>query len=117
FWGKSAGAVSHTFFNAANCVTGSSASRCELADPATLDAKTPPAGCTLYLDDGTAPCSAWIVGCSPGSRSIENDPGETVCGNGVGQPGEVCDGLDLNGKTCESEAPTTPFGTLACNAT
>jgi hypothetical protein len=115
-WGNTAGSVTNQFFNAATCVSGSSASRCELADPSTLEAKTPPAGCTLYLTDAVAPCSMWIAGCSPGARSIEDgEPGEPSCGNGVGEAGEACDGLDLNGKSCESEAPSTPFGTLTCS--
>lgn len=38
-----------------------------------------------------------------------------VCGNGIAEPGEVCDGGDLAGATCES-AGHAP-GTLACAAT
>lgn len=67
-WGSEAGAEDSAFFNAGTCVTGAKAKGCQLADPATLDARTPPAGCTIHLDDGTAPCSAWIRGCTPGAR-------------------------------------------------
>lgn len=65
--GGEAGAENNAFFNP-SCVSGDKAKGCQLADPLTLAAKTPPAGCTLYLDDGTTPCSMWIKGCSPGQR-------------------------------------------------
>lgn len=68
-WGETAGTATEVFFNAATCVVVDKASKCEIADPATLAAKTPPSGCTLYLDDDGAPCSAWIAGCTPGDRS------------------------------------------------
>jgi hypothetical protein len=67
-WGSEAGAENAAFFNAGTCVTGAKAKRCQLADPGTLDARTPPAGCTIYLNDDAAPCSAWIRGCTPGPR-------------------------------------------------
>ncbi len=71
-WGDAEDAVSEPFFNAGDCVDGTKAKKCEIADPTTLAAKTPPAGCTLYLDDdGTAPCSAWIAGCTPGGRNTD----------------------------------------------
>ncbi|MGD2116382.1 MAG: hypothetical protein PVG07_15110, partial [Acidobacteriota bacterium] len=40
--------------------------------------------------------------------------GEPVCGNGVIEAGEVCDGANLGGETCQSQGFTG--GTLACNA-
>lgn len=66
-WGSTAGAENQAFFNP-SCVDGATAKACRLADPSTLASKTPPSGCTIYLDDGTAPCSVWIRGCSPGQR-------------------------------------------------
>jgi hypothetical protein len=64
--------VSQPFFNALDCVGGGKAKGCLLADPATVAARTPPPGCTLYLaDDGPAACSVWIKGCTPGSRVLE----------------------------------------------
>ncbi len=68
-WGNSEGAETETFFNAGTCVIAGKATKCQIADPTTLAAKTPPSGCTLYLDDDGAPCSAWIAGCTPGDRS------------------------------------------------
>lgn len=68
-WGSASGQETNTFFNTGTCVAGDKAKRCQLANPATLAAKTAPAGCTLYLADGVAPCTAWISGCSPGARS------------------------------------------------
>jgi len=67
-WGATMGAEAKVFFNATTCSVGGNARRCQIADPMTLDAKTPPAGCTIYLDDAGAPCSAWIRGCTPGPR-------------------------------------------------
>lgn len=64
-WGATEGAENQTFFNAVSCVAGTKAKGCQLADPATLAARTPPAGCTLYLDDDGANCSAWMRGCTP----------------------------------------------------
>lgn len=37
------------------------------------------------------------------------------CGNGDAESEEVCDGEDLRAKTCATEAPLTPFGTLGCH--
>src|SRR5262249_28279623 len=34
----------------------------------------------------------------------------------LSEGGEVCDGLDLNGQTCATQAPTTPYGVLTCSA-
>jgi hypothetical protein len=68
-WGAASGSENNAFFNDATCNVGGKAKKCQLANPATLAAKTPPPGCTLYLNDGVAPCSAWIPGCSPGARS------------------------------------------------
>lgn len=67
-WGSTADTVTSEFANDATCIAGSKAKKCELAAPSTLAAKTPPAGCTIYLDDAGAPCSAWIRGCVPGPR-------------------------------------------------
>jgi hypothetical protein len=68
-WGDASGSEVNSFFNGATCVVADNAKRCQLADPLSLSSKTAPAGCTLYLDDGVAACSAWISGCSPGARS------------------------------------------------
>lgn len=39
-----------------------------------------------------------------------------TCGNGVIDPGEVCDGSNLGNETCASETMgSEPFGTLFCN--
>jgi hypothetical protein len=43
-----------------------------------------------------------------------NNP--AVCGNDTRETGEVCDGTDLGGETCASQAGCTG-GTLACNGT
>jgi|SRR5512139_1764750 hypothetical protein len=69
-WGGAADETVNAFFNAATCLKGSKAKGCELADPASLSAKTPPDTCTVHLDDGVQPCAAWIPGCTPGPRNI-----------------------------------------------
>lgn len=83
-WGSSSGAETNAFFNAGSCVAADKAKRCQLANPASLDSKTAPAGCTLYLNDGVAACSAWISGCSPGARRdtgvlLKDANGSTIC--------------------------------------
>jgi hypothetical protein len=39
------------------------------------------------------------------------------CGNGVLDPGEECDGTNLNQKTCADVVSNRPSGALACSAT
>lgn len=48
------------------------------------------------------------------SESATTCPADCGCGNGVLNPGEACDGSDLGGATCESEAGQG--GVLACNS-
>lgn len=67
-WGAQSGSETNSFFNGGTCVSAGKAKRCQIGDPLTLASKTPPTGCTLYLNDGATPCSAWIPGCSPGAR-------------------------------------------------
>lgn len=38
-----------------------------------------------------------------------------TCGNDLAENDEPCDGADLHGKTCATEAPDTPYGTLSCD--
>ena len=83
-FGATAAAVAESFFNAATCVTGGKAKQCLLADPATVAARTPPAGCTLYLaDDASATCQVWIKGCTPGSRVLGATAGCSRVVNGI----------------------------------
>jgi hypothetical protein len=64
---------------------------------------------TLSLETGTLGCTADcrfdISGCSAKA---------TVCGDGVADPDEICDGSDLRGDTCELLGLSG--GTLACTA-
>jgi hypothetical protein len=70
-FGPNPGAVSQTFFNAATCVVAGKAKNCLLADPTTVAARTPPPDCMIHLaDDVLSTCSAWIKGCTPGSRTL-----------------------------------------------
>lgn len=110
-WGSSQGAETESFFNAATCVASGKASKCTVADPTTLAARTPPAGCTIYLADNAGSCSAWVPSCVPGSRPNTATP---VCGDGQATGSEACDGSDLLNQTCQSAGFL--HGTLACTA-
>jgi len=87
-WGNTAASVASSFFNGGTCVVATNAKSCQLADPSSLAAKTPPAGCTLYLDDGVAPCSAWIAGCSPAPRAASSVVWKDVSDNLIGVENE-----------------------------
>ncbi len=82
-WGGESVGATNSFFNDATCVASGRAKRCTLADPATLESKTPPASCTIHLDDGVTPCSAWIAGCTPGSRAASLSRTVDESGNNV----------------------------------
>jgi len=92
-WGPASGQETNVFVNDATCNVGGKAKRCNLATPATLAAKTAPPGCTLYLADGVAPCSAWISGCSPGARSaagaVVKDVNGVVVGTALDSSGQA----------------------------
>src|SRR5262245_56041575 len=50
-WGVRTGSEPNTFANAATCISGTSASKCEFGAPGSLETITPPDLCTLYLKD------------------------------------------------------------------
>ncbi|MFH2007020.1 MAG: hypothetical protein ABI333_10585, partial [bacterium] len=63
--------------------------------------------------------ACWLSGCifdDSGRRySVSNNNNDVaVCGNGVREAAEVCDGAELAGQTCESQG--FDGGTLACRA-
>lgn len=60
-----------------------------------------------YLDQCTGRLATWLA----------TGSGLPACGDALADYGETCDGADLNGKTCATEASSTPYGTLACNGT
>ena len=70
-WGGEAGQAVNAFFNAGECIVGTSAKACLLADPTTAEAITPPASCTLHMSDGGEACSVYIAGCTPGLRKAD----------------------------------------------
>ncbi len=61
-------------FHKLSCVKYRSARRCKLAKPHTLEARTPPADCTLHVADSTGRCSTWVRGCIPGVRELPDFP-------------------------------------------
>lgn len=65
----------------------------------------------VALDGGTLPLD--VVTCNAELASCQ----AVTCGNGTAEYGESCDGAALQGKTCATETPSTPYGALACNGT
>ena len=57
-WGDRSGSETNALANAATCVGGSSASKCELGGLGTVEAITPADVCTIYLKDSGAECAA-----------------------------------------------------------
>jgi hypothetical protein len=95
-WGEDPGAVTSAFFDA-TCIEGAKAKGCTLADPASLAAKTPPAGCTLHLSDANGPCSAWIAGCTPQRGAVNKQvvlqPGDFTGSNSFVFEGSAVSGI------------------------
>src|SRR5262249_30629872 len=52
-----------------------------------------------------------------GETSTDANEGGLSCGDNHADPGEICDGSDLRGVTCETVAAGFKSGTLSCNAT
>jgi hypothetical protein len=75
--------------------------------PATGGTKAPTTG-TGGVSQGDPPTN---VGTGTGGTTEEQPP----CGNGNIDDGEVCDGANLNGTTCESLMPGN-IGDLSCEA-
>jgi hypothetical protein len=81
------------------------------------DTETPAAGDGfVYLGRfNAAPGPGWYGGSTSNRDRVPaagNCPG---CNDGILEPGEVCDGDDLGGETCQTQGFSQ--GTLACNAT
>ena len=69
----------------------------------------PPPECGDKICNGEETCSTCSLDCGACPP-----PGGPICGNGAIDPGEVCDGSNLGGQTCESQGRGA--GTLVCNA-
>ncbi len=73
-WGAVATAIETPFHDAVSCATGGKLKKCHLADPDTQAAKTPPAGCTVFVsDDSVQTCAVFIRGCTPQPRETAPD--------------------------------------------
>lgn len=59
-----------------------------------------------YLDDCTSRVATWLG---------TGNSGLPACGDNWVDHGEVCDGTKLNGSTCATTTPSTPYGMLSCN--
>jgi len=98
-------------YGACECPCGnSSVDPGEQCDGSNLNGKTCASATAMASPYGTLSCTASCT--FDTSRCMA-----ALCGNGVIDPGEQCDGADLNSKTCTSAAPSTPFGSLSCTAT
>jgi hypothetical protein len=76
-WGDRPDAITKTFANAATCVEGGKAKSCTLgatSPVADREAITPPDLCTIWVDDGSGPCAAFVKGCTPGARAALGHP-------------------------------------------
>jgi len=62
----------------------------------------------------TVVCSSTSTAISIGAIQPNTDSGGTVCGNGLREGSESCDGTDLNSQTCSSQGFSS--GTLTCNS-
>jgi hypothetical protein len=69
-WGNALGQETNAFANAATCLDGGSATKCELGPAGSAQRITPPELCTVFLADGGGACSAFLKGCTPGLRTI-----------------------------------------------
>lgn len=104
-------------------------SKCSVDKFADAESKAGPGVCPTegdqatvknYLDDCTARASLWLAGGGGLPDTTAADLAacrSATCGNAAAEYGEACDGSDLRGKTCATEAPATPWGALACSGT
>ncbi len=65
----------------------------------------------LFLLSVIVTLSLAFAACDDGEKKTE------PCGNGVLDPGEECDGTNLNSETCATVMTSKPSGTLTCSAT
>jgi hypothetical protein len=82
-WGDRPDAITKAFANAATCIAAGKAKGCEIGATSptiTREAITPPDLCTIYVDDDTGTCAAYVKGCTPGARGAFGHP------NGGGNP-------------------------------
>jgi len=66
----------------------------------------------LFLLSVIVTLSLAFAACDDGGKKTKNP-----CGNGVLDPGEECDGTNLNSNSCSTVVPTRPGGALACTPT
>jgi hypothetical protein len=74
-------------------------------------------GGSVGSDSGEPPTTAAPTTGGPGTTNGPGTTGGTTaafeCGNGIGEPGEACDGMDLKGNTCQDYG--FDDGVLACD--
>ena len=85
---------------------------------AALTAVAPPATDPTKVSDAIASLTAVKAELDPNHDDVVSLQcgSRQRCGNNVSEGSEVCDGIDLNGQSCATQTPSTPYGTLACNA-
>jgi len=81
--------------------------------------------CPSTIDDFDTACEQATTGTSGGifntieeCNSVWPVPVPPICGNGIIEDNEQCDGTNLNGKSCSSYATVSPFksGSLTCRS-
>ena len=71
-WGEAAGLEVNSFADP-GCISDGTAKKCTLGIQGSPTRITPPALCTLHVDDGVTSCTAYIKGCTPGVRAESGD--------------------------------------------
>ena len=98
------------------CVKGNGdAKDCTLADPESLEAKIPPASCTLWVLDANAGCTAWVEGCTPGLRELDIVGGtigsEQITDGSVGTA-DIAESFSKAGTEVEKREVRMPTGPI-----
>lgn len=70
-----------------------------------------------YGSTGTPVCNSTCSGFVTHSTGVEGCSEAKTCGNGILDPGEVCDGYNLNENTCATVIGYGSTGTPKCNST
>jgi len=84
-WGASSGTEVNAFANEAACIQNGKAKSCQLGDPGSAAAVTPPELCRIWVQDGAAECSVYLKGCTPGARVAGPAPLDPRFGNNTSQ--------------------------------
>ena len=99
-----------SFCSAPSTCNGAALDEGEVCDGANLNGAT----CETVVGPGSTGILACAVNCYDYDRS--HCTAASICGNGLLEAGEACDGTNFNGETCESLVGKGSRGTLKCNS-